>query len=71
MLSFISSIISLTVVFLMIFVCFDLAKFIRNYFKKKLGLLLHKEDFSKIKQEHKKIPLEMVEVTDDDNEKKA
>ena len=71
MLSLIGSMVSLIVVFLMIFVCFDAARFIRNFIKVKFQKLLKKEDFTEIKQEHKKIPLEMVEVKQDDAEKKA
>ena len=64
MFSFISSIISLTFVFLVIFGCFDLAKIIRNFIHSKLNKVFKKEDFTEIKQQHKSIPLEMVEVTD-------
>lgn len=71
MLSLIGSMVSLIVVFLMIFVCFDAARLIRNFIKVKFQKLLKKEDFTEIKQEHKKIPLEMVEVKQDDSEKKA
>ena len=66
MFSFISSIISLTFVFLVIFGCFDLAKIIRKFIHSKLNNILKKEDFKEIKQQHKSIPLEMVEVTDNE-----
>jgi len=67
MFGFLSSILSLTLVFLVIFGCFDLARFIRSFIKKKFNNLFKKEDFAEIKKNHKNIPVEMVEV--DEHEK--
>lgn len=64
LLKFFFSILSLIFTFLLIFICFDVARFIRNFIKKGLDKLLVKKDpdVDNLKKAHAAIPVDMEEV---------